>query len=137
MLPRLSRFNILDDVFDDPFFEKKENQIMKTDVKEKEGNYILDIDIPGYNKDDIKISLADGYLTVSAATKKDVDESNKKENYIHRERFYGKCSRTYYAGENVTEEDIKAKFNNGILTINFPKDKEVENKTKKFIEISD
>lgn len=134
MLPRLNRLNVLDDVFKDSFFERNDNQLMKTDVKEKEGKYILEIDIPGYSKEDVKIEKDDDYITVIAS--KHQDSKEEKENYIHRERFYGECSRTFYIGENINEEDIKAKFNNGILTISFPKETE-ENKSKKVIEISE
>lgn len=137
MLPRLARFDILDDMFNDPFFTKRESQIMKTDIKEKDGNYILDIDLPGCDKKDIQLELNDGYLTVSATINHSIDDSNEKENYIHKERFYGKCSRSFYAGENVTEEDVNASFKNGILTVTFPKETVKENQDKKFIEISD
>lgn len=110
---------------------------MKTDVKEKDGNYILEIDVPGYSKDDIKIELENGYLTVTAEKVENKDEEDKKSHYIHKERFYGKCSRSYYAGEDVKEEDIKAAFKNGILTIEFPKEKEEKIEGKKYIQIGD
>lgn len=137
MLPRLSKFDVLDDMFDEPLFTKRESQIMKTDIKEKNGNYILDIDLPGCKKEDISIELNDGYLNISATINHTYDDSDKKENYIHKERFYGKCSRSFYAGENLKEEDIHASFKNGILTVSFKKDSVKDESNKKYIEISD
>ena len=91
MIPRRNSFDLFDEMFNDPFFEKgyskKEASLMKTDIKEKDGNYILEIDIPGYNKEDIKIELENGYLTVAAAKEEKVDEEDKKSHYIHKERF--------------------------------------------------
>lgn len=137
MLPRITKFSVLDDIFDDPFFTKREREIMKTDIKEKDGNYILDIDLPGYDKDDIRIEFNDGYLTVTATVNKELNDENKNENYIHKERFFGKCSRSYYAGDNISEEDINASFKNGILTLTFPKKVVKDESVKKYIEISD
>ena len=137
MLPKLSRFDVFDDMFDDHFFTKRENQIMKTDVKEKDGNYILEIDLPGYTKENIDLNLNEEYLTVSAEMSTETDDSNEKEKYLHKERFYGKCSRSFYVGENITEEDINASFKNGILSITFPKEEEKIEQPKKHIEISD
>ena len=108
MVPRRNGFDIFDEVFNDPFFTKKESKLMKTDVREKDGNYVLDIDLPGYDKNDIKIELTDGYLTVTASRTEHKEEKEKHNKYIHQERFFGECSRSYYAGENVKEEDIKA-----------------------------
>ena len=110
---------------------------MKTDIKEKDGNYILDIDMPGCDKSDIKIELNNGYLTVTATVNKEVNDENKTENYLHQERFYGKCSRSYYAGDNIKEEDVVASFKNGILTLTFPKNIVKDESTKKYIEIND
>lgn len=137
MLPRLTKFDVLDDMFNEPFFTKRESQIMKTDIKEKDGNYILDIDLPGCKKEDINIEFNDGYLTISATINHAIDNSDEKENYIHKERFYGKCSRSFYAGENLKEEDISASFKNGILTVTFKKDDVKNESNKKYIEISD
>lgn len=136
MLPKVSRFDMFDDMFDDHFFNKKDLSLMKTDIKEKDGNYILDIDLPGYNKDNISLELSDGYLTVTAEVEENVDESDETVNYIHKERYSGKCSRSFYVGENITEEDIKASFKNGILNITIPKEEKIEH-AKKRIEISE
>lgn len=136
MLPKISKFDVFDDMFDDHFFTKKEMQLMKTDIKEKNGNYILEMDLPGYNKENISIELNDGYLTITAEMTNDIDESDEEANYIHKERYSGKCSRSFYVGENVSEEDINASFKNGILNIIVPKEEKNEH-TKKHIEISD
>ncbi len=135
MIPRRNGFDIFDEVFNDPFFTKKETKLMKTDVKEINGNYELEIDIPGYNKEDIKIELENGYITVTAATNTENEEKNGK--YIQRERFSGVCSRSYYAGENVDEKDIKANFKNGILKITFPKEAQQKIENRKYIQIEE
>ena len=137
MVPRRNSngLDIFDDVFADPFFSEKENRIMRTDLKEKEGKYYLEIDIPGFDKEDIKIELQDGYLTISA--EKDNEKEEKHAKYLKRERFSGMCSRSYYVGDNVKEEDIKANFKNGILTVEFPKEQEKKIVEKKYIPIGE
>ncbi len=124
--------SIFDDVLDS-MFEKPNSDIMKTDVKVVGDNYLLDISIPGYDKEDIKLELERGYLTVTAEQNKESNSDDEK--YIRRERFYGKCSRTFYVGDNVTEDEINANYKNGILTITVPKTSKVDN--KKVIEIKD
>ena len=127
--------DIFDEVFTDPFFGEKENKIMKTDLKEKDGKYMLEIDVPGYDKEDIKIELNEGYLT--EFEEKNEEKEDKHAKYLKRERFSGMCSRSYYVGENVSEEDIKANFKNGILTIEFPKEPEKRIEEKKYIPIGE
>ena len=129
--------DIFDEVFADPFFGEKENKIMKTDLKEKDGKYMLEIDVPGYDKEDIKIELNEGYLTVSAEKNEEKEDKDKHAKYLKRERFTGMCSRSYYVGENLKEEDIKASFKNGILTIEFPKEAEKKVEEKKYIPIGE
>ena len=129
--------DIFDEVFADPFFGEKENKIMKTDLKEKDGKYMLEIDVPGYDKEDIKIELNEGYLTVSAEKNEEKEDKDKHAKYLKRERFTGMCSRSYYVGENLKEEDIKASFKNGILTIEFPKEVEKKVEEKKYIPIGE
>ncbi len=97
------------------------NAVMKTDVKEDENGYHLDIELPGYKKDDIKAELKEGYMTITATKAEDKDEKDKKGNYIRRERYQGTSSRSFYVGEEVKEEDIKAKFEDGILKVFVPK----------------
>lgn len=137
MVPRKNPngLDIFDDVFSDPFFSEKENRIMRTDLKEKDGKYYLEIDIPGFDKENIKIELQDGYLTISA--EKDDEKEDKNAKYLKRERFSGMCSRSYYVGDNVKEEDIKANFKNGILTVEFPKEQENKVVEKKYIPIGE
>lgn len=134
MIPRKRNFDIFESFFDDQFFEggkMKPQDIMKTDIKEKNGNYILEIDIPGYNKEDIEIELNNGYLTVTAKENTKIDE--EKDGYIYKERYVGECKRSFYAGDNVKEEDIKASFRNGTLELTFPKEKQIQE--KKIIQI--
>lgn len=131
MIPRKRNFDIFDSFFEDPFFERskrKHQEIMRTDIKEKDGDYILEIDVPGYNKEDIQIELENGYLTVTAKANSNIDE--EKDGYIYKERYLGECSRSFYTGENIKEEDIKASFRNGTLVLTFPKEdtKRIENK---------
>lgn len=105
---------------------------MKTDVIEKENGYEFAIDLPGYNKEDLKASLKEGYLTISATKEEKNEEKDEDGRYIHRERFYGSTSRRFFVGKEVTEEDIVAKFENGVLRLDIPKKqpvpKEPENK---------
>lgn len=135
MIPRKrNEFDLFDDMFGmDPFFERKEIKLMRTDVKEKGNNYIIEIDLPGYEKEDIEIELEKGYLKVSAKTSKETDNSEDK--YIHKERFYGECSRSFFVGENLKEEDVKAAFKNGILILTVPKDQPKKIEEKKYIQI--
>jgi len=136
-MPRMHRDvgpDFFEDVFDDPFFERKDIKLMKTDIKEEDGNVVVEIDLPGYEKEDIKVDLEDGYLTVKAE-KNEKKEDDKKGKYIRRERFMGMCSRSYYVGNSVRHEDIKANFKNGILTLTYPKNSESEG--KRYIEIGE
>lgn len=95
--------------------------MMKTDIRETDGSYELDIDLPGFKKDEIKVQLKDGYLTLSAAKGLDKDAKDKEGNYIRRERYAGSMSRSFYVGDGVKEEDIHAKYENGILKLSVPK----------------
>ena len=137
LIPRRENFDLFGDLFSDPLFEKREKQLMKTDIKEKDGNYLIHIDLPGYNKENIYISIENGYLIISANIDKKI-ENEKKETFLHQERYIGKCSRKFYVGENLKESDITANFKNGTLTITFPKqiDEKIE-KEKRYIPISE
>lgn len=144
-----------EDMFDDfmrdfPFFdenagnkiEKKlygrhAKNMMKTDIKELEGGYELEMDLPGFTKDEITAELKDGYLTISASKRLDKDEQEKETGkYIRRERYAGACQRSFYVGEDITEQDIKAEFKHGILKLFVPK-KEAKPavETKKYVTI--
>lgn len=152
MLPSIFNTNLFDDFFGFPFYydnreeDKAEKKLyghhaanlMKTDIKELDNGYELEIDLPGFKKDEVKAELNNGYLTVSAAKGLDEDEQDKKSGkYIRRERYAGACQRSYYVGEDVTEEDIKATFEHGILTLFVPK-KEAKpaEEEKKYITIA-
>ena len=106
---------------DKTLYGKHAKNMMKTDVKEKDNGYEVAIDLPGFKKDEMTAELKDGYLTVSAAKGLDKDEEDKKGHYIRQERYSGAMSRTFYVGEDVKQEDIKAKFENGILSLSVPK----------------
>ena len=114
-----------------------EKGIMKTDVQENDTSYNLVMDLPGFKKEDVKVALKDGYLTISAEKNHDHDEEEKKNGkYIRRERVYGSCSRSFYVGEDITDKDIKGEFKHGILKLTIPKTqpKEIPNTTK-YIEL--
>ena len=102
-------------------FGKRSANVMKTDVRETDDSYELDIDLPGFKKDEITAKLEDGYLTVSASKGLDKDKQDKKGNYIRRERYAGAMSRSFYIGDSITQDEIKAKFENGILQLSIPK----------------
>lgn len=143
LLPSIFGEDLFDDWMDFPFddrFEKRLNKelygrknpvfgkhaahIMKTDVREKKDGYEVDIDLPGFKKEQIRIELNEGYLTISAEKGLDKDEDDKEGRYIRRERFSGSCSRTFYVGENVEQSDIRASFKHGILKLTIPKKEE-------------
>ena len=138
MIPRRNHFDLFDEMFRDPFFEGTESKVMKTDIKEKKDKYLIDIDLPGYDKEDIKMEISDGYLTVHASVNKEVDDEKEKGKYVRKERYIGECSRSFYVGDNVKEEDIKAKFKNGTLKLEVAKkDEQKELPDKKYIQIDE
>ena len=120
MIPRRHDFDLWDDMFTDPFFTESESKLMKTDIKEKKDKYVIEMDLPGYEKDRIKVEIQDGYLTVHAKVNKQ-DNEEEKGKFVRKERYTGECSRSFYVGEDVKEEDIKAKFRNGTLMLEVPK----------------
>lgn len=134
LMPRRN-FDLFDEMFDDTFFSKS-SKLMKTDIKENENNYTIEVDLPGYSKEDIKITVDDGYLTVNANMSKENDDTTAK--YVKRERYYGECSRSFYVGNNVETEDVKAAFHNGILKLEVPKKEDVKKlPEKKYVQIED
>ena len=137
LMPRRD-FDVFDDLFQDDFFKGKEKtNLMKTDIRETDNSFILDVDLPGYNKEDIKIDLTDGYLTIHAKTTKE-NKEHEKHHYVRRERFVGEASRSFYVGDEIIENEIKASFRNGILNLEIPKKKEEDKKAEKhYIEIGD
>ena len=116
--------DMFDDMFTSPFFANRSDMAMKTDITEKDGSYMLDMELPGCKKEDIHLELNDGYLNVSASHNTSKDEKDDKGNVIRQERYSGTFSRSFYVGENVKEEDIKASYDNGELKITFPKAQE-------------
>lgn len=132
LVPRRNSFDLFDDFFDDNFFTRKDKNLMKTDIRETSDKYIVDVDLPGFNKENISLSLDNGYLNISA--KVDKEEKNEEEKFVRQERFYGECSRSFYVGDDVKEEDINAEFKNGILNIEVPK-KAIETKAKEVKQI--
>lgn len=128
--------SFFDGWFDDfmPMFSRKEmkefNSIMKTDVKETEKDYILDVDLPGFRKEDVNLNLENGYLTISAKREHKVDNENRKENFVRRERSFGQFSRSFYVGD-VEQDEIEAHLENGILTIKLPKEEEKKAKSNR------
>ena len=120
---------------DKALYGKHANNVMKTDVKETDTGYEVDIDLPGFKKDEINAQLDNGYLTISAAKGPDKDEKDKKGKYIRKERYAGAMSRSFYVGEGVTQEDIKAKYEDGILRLSVPKKEAKAVENKKYIAI--
>ena len=138
---RHTGFDLFDDFFNDPFFtapvSQPMNTIMRTDVKDDGSNYLLDIELPGFKKEDIRAELKDGYLTISASRQDNTDEKDTNGKVIRQERYSGSCKRSFYVGEALKQEDIHAHFENGILKLMLPKNapKTVE-ETPRYIEIS-
>ena len=149
MLPSIFGENLFDEFFSDPFdmmrvpvlhdgrdqlYGKHARNIMKTDVREVGDSYEVDIDLPGFKKDEIQVELKDGNLTVSAAKSLDKDEQDQQGRYIRRERYAGTCSRSFYVGD-LRQEDISAKFEDGILKLTMPKAERKELPQHNFIAI--
>ena len=118
-----------------PLYGKNAKNLMKTDIREHDSGYEVDVDLPGFKKDEINLELENGYLTVSAAKGLDKDEKDDKGKYIRRERYAGAMQRSFYVGDTLTQEDIKAKYENGILSISIPKKDDQAVETKKTIAI--
>ncbi|MDW2798580.1 Hsp20/alpha crystallin family protein [Clostridium boliviensis] len=137
MMPSIFGDNLLsnwmDFPFDRSFFGTKET--MKTDVREVDNGYELDIDLPGFKKEDIKARLSEGYLTITAAKAENKEEKDQNGRYIRRERYSGSMSRSFYVGNGLKEEDIHAKFENGILKLSVPKNKKNEIEQNNYISI--
>ena len=145
MMPSVFGRDIFDDFMDGfafpeanvnkELYGKHAKNVMKTDVRELDDGYEIIIDLPGFKKDEIEVQLENGCLSISAAKGLDKDETDKKGKYIRRERYAGAMRRSFYVGEDVTEEDIHAKFENGILKLDVPKKEAKAVETKKHVAI--
>ncbi len=119
-------FDLFDEFFRTPFFEPMtehaSSALMKTDIQEKNDRYLLDVELPGYQKEDVQAQLKDGYLTITASRNTNKEDKSENGRYIRQERFVGTCKRSFYVGEQVRQEDIQAAFQNGILRLSLPKE---------------
>ena len=139
MMPSIFRENLFDSLMEDfafpdisrTLYGKNAKNLMKTDVQETESDYVVDIDLPGFQRDEIRMQLENGCLTVDAAKNLDRDEKNENGSYVRRERYAGSMSRSFYVGNHVKEEDIHPKYENGILTFHIPKEKPAAVEEKK------
>ena len=130
-MPSIFGESLFDDWFDDfdrqmqhmdrRLYGRNANREMKTDVREKEDGYEIDMDLPGFKKDQVELTLENGYLTVTANKGFDKDEKDKQGRMIRQERYAGSMQRSFYVGDNMTEEDVKARFEDGVLHLNLPK----------------
>jgi HSP20 family molecular chaperone IbpA len=146
MLPSIFGESLFDDWMDFPFrgfnsdvdhklYGKHAARVMKTDLKENDDGYELSIDLPGFKKEQIDLQLQNGYLTITASKGLDEEEKDKKGKLVHQERYAGSMSRSFYIGESLTEEDVKAKYENGVLTLEFPKEKAIKVPERRTIQI--
>lgn len=123
---RHTGFDLFDDFFNDPFFTapagQSQNTLMRTDVSDNGSCYLLDMELPGFKKEDIKAELKNGYLTISASHEENKDEKDQQGKLIRQERYSGSCRRSFYVGDGLKQEDIKAAFENGVLKLQFPKE---------------
>jgi|InofroStandDraft_1065614.scaffolds.fasta_scaffold17099_3 Molecular chaperone (small heat shock protein) len=123
---RHSGFDLFDDFFNDPFFSNASSQpsntLMRTDIRDDGTNYLLDIDLPGFKKEDIQAELKNGYLTIGAVREDSKEEKDTNGKVIRQERYSGSCRRSFYVGDQLKQEDIQATFENGVLKLQFPKE---------------
>lgn len=141
MMPSIFGENLFDDFMEDafksPIFGKREKNLMKTDIRENDHGYELDMDLPGFKKEEITVNLRDGYVTISAERGMERNETDEKTGkFVRQERYTGSCQRSFYVGEGVKQEDMKARFEDGILHLEFPKadQKKVEESHRILIE---
>ena len=147
MMPSIFGENLFDDFMNDfpfekhffgernPLYGKHAKNIMKTDVKETDNSYELDIDLPGFKKEDINVQLDNGYLTIAASKSLEKEDEHKKSHYIRQERYSGSMSRSFYVGNDVKQEEIHAKYEDGILKLAVPKKAAKAIETNKYIQI--
>ncbi|MFN2926399.1 Hsp20/alpha crystallin family protein [Lachnospiraceae bacterium YH-ros2228] len=140
-MPSIFGEDLMDDFFNDNWFRSpaftNNNGMMRTDVKQKDGNYELEMELPGFKKDDVQLSLENGYLNIRAAHNDNKDEKDKDGKIVRKERYTGAVERSFYVGDNITEDDVHAKFEDGMLLITLPdpeQKKPIENKKTIMIE---
>ena len=147
MMPSIFGENLFDDFMNDfpfekhffgernPLYGKHAKNIMKTDVKETDNSYELDIDLPGFKKEDINVQLDNGYLTIAASKSLEKEDEHEKSHYIRQERYSGSMSRSFYVGNDVKQEEIHAKYEDGILKLAVPKKAANAIESTKYIQI--
>ena len=146
LMPSIFNNSLFDEMMDFPFgrdffgdsgrmLNDYRTGVMKTDVKEADGVYEVDMELPGYKKEDVSARLDKGYLTITAVKNEENNENGGNGKYIRRERYCGQCYRTFYVGENVRQEDIHAKFEDGILKLTVPKTQPAKIEEQKYISI--
>lgn len=131
----MRRNGMFSDMFDDMFTAPTSYGVMSTDIHKKDGDYILDIELPGYKKEDIKIALEKGTLSISAHKSETQEEKDAKGNLIRQERYTGETSRSFYVGDGIKDSDVKASYKDGILTISVPSEEKKQVEEKKYIGI--
>ncbi|MBR5095111.1 MAG: Hsp20/alpha crystallin family protein [Oscillospiraceae bacterium] len=146
MLPSIFGESLFDDWMGFPFrsfeadmdrklYGKHAAHVMRTDLKEHEDGYELSVDLPGFKKEQIELQLQSGYLTITASKGVEKDDKDKKGKLVHQERFSGTMTRSFYIGENIREEDVKARFEDGVLVLDFPKEKPMSLPERRHIQI--
>ncbi len=132
----VKRNDMFDDFFGDMFPSfGADNELMRTDVHEKDGKYMLDVDLPGFKKEDVKVALENGTMTISAEHHETSEEKDAKGNVLRQERYSGSCKRSFYVGNDIKQEDIKAAYKNGTLTLEIPSAARKQIEEQKFISI--
>ncbi|MBQ1689691.1 MAG: Hsp20/alpha crystallin family protein [Firmicutes bacterium] len=141
LLPSIFGDNLFDEFVDDMFpantrkTYRQQPSIMRTDIRETDDSYVLDVDLPGFKKEDVKLQLKDGYLNITASTQSTDEEKDDQGKFLRRERYTGAMERSFYVGEDLTEEDVKARFEKGVLTLTLPKEQPKKIEEPKFIAI--
>lgn len=128
-------YDAFDNLFHDPFMNYSSVDAMRTDIVEQDGHYLLNMELPGYKKEDIQMELDNGYLKINATKNVDNEEKDSQGRVVRRERYSGSCSRNFFVGEGVRQEDIRASFENGELKVSIPKDNIQRVEEKKYISI--
>ncbi|MBQ1714798.1 MAG: Hsp20/alpha crystallin family protein [Firmicutes bacterium] len=141
LLPSIFGDNLFDEFVDDMFpantrkTYRQQPSIMRTDIRETDDSYVLDVELPGFKKEDVKLQLKDGYLNITASTQSTDEEKDDQGKFLRRERYTGAMERSFYVGEDLTEEDVKARFEKGVLTLTLPKEQPKKIEEPKFIAI--